>query len=85
MLTFYLHFNRIAMQRGDPNVWSIRTSKGCFHAKNVVIQVPLETVFRENGPNPRAFLKGRGNGYTCEMKFDNKWKKCFLLTAEILE
>lgn len=52
------------MQRGDPKVWSIRTSKGCFHAEKLKVEVPLETVFRpESRNNPRAFFKGVGNGY----------------------
>lgn len=64
MKTFYLHFNRIAVQRGDPKVWSIRTSKACFHASKVVVEVPLETVFKpDKKQNPKAFLKGVGNGY----------------------
>ena len=58
---FYLHFNRIAMQRGDPKVWSIRTSRGCYHAAEVQCTVPVETVFKADArSNPRAFLRGVG-------------------------
>lgn len=64
MKVFYLHFNRIAMQRKDPKVWSIRTSKGCFHAEKIVCKVPLETIYKpDSKSNPRAFFKGFGNGF----------------------
>jgi hypothetical protein len=64
---FYIHFNRIAMQRGDKRVWSIRTSKGCLHAERVICLVPLETVYKATQKNnPRAFFKGRGKGYWIE-------------------
>lgn len=68
MLTFYLHFNRNAVKQGDPKVWSIRTSKGCFHASQVIVNVPVKTIYKTKGPQPRAFLKGKGNGYVIEMK-----------------
>lgn len=81
--TFYLHFNRIAMQRGDPKVWSIRTSKGCFHAEKVVVEVPLETVFKpEKKQNPRAFFKGVGNGYWQWQGSSYGPVKVFLLTSK---
>lgn len=79
---FHLHFNKIAMQRGDPNVWSIRTSKGCFHAKQVVIQVPVQTNYvptRKN--NPRAFLTGIGHGYWATIK----GRDVFLITPHEIE
>jgi hypothetical protein len=64
---FRLHFNRIAMQRGDPKVWTIRTSAKCLHAEHIKVDVPLQTVFDPQGRQPRAFLKGFGNGYWVTM------------------
>jgi glycine/D-amino acid oxidase-like deaminating enzyme len=62
--TFHVHFNRIAAQRGDPRVWSIRTSKGCFHAKQVLITTHIQTNYvPTRKSNPRAFFSGRGFGY----------------------
>ena len=61
MRMFRLHFNKVAERRGDPLVWSVQTSAGCFHAAHVVITGRIET---ENKPerksNPRYFLAGRG-------------------------
>lgn len=57
---FYLHFNKVAERRGDPKVWSIRTSKGCFHARAVHCDVPLVTVYKAGKAQPRALLKGYG-------------------------
>jgi len=68
------------MQRKDPRVWSIQTSKGCFHAKKVKVEVPLETVFKEGGRQPRAKLKGYGNGYW----LDTSEGEVFLLTDRII-
>lgn len=53
------------MQRGDPKVWSIQTSSGCFHARKVVVEeTSLETVFKpDKRQNPRAFFKGKAHGY----------------------
>lgn len=58
---FRLHFNRIAMQRGDPRIWSLQLSGQCIHAREVICHVPLQTQYRpEKRQNPRAFLTGRG-------------------------
>jgi glycine/D-amino acid oxidase-like deaminating enzyme len=65
---FYLHFNRIAMQRKDPRVWSVRTSKGCFHAERVVVAVPVASTFRAESRQPRAFFKGMGFGTWLEVR-----------------
>jgi hypothetical protein len=77
---FYLHFNRIAMQRGDGKVWSIRTSKTCFHAEKVWVDVQLETVYKPKGQQPRAFFKGVGYGYWIER---TNGEKGMLLTNKI--
>jgi hypothetical protein len=62
-MTFKLHFNRINMQRGNPNVWTVHTSKKCIPAAVVKCYVPLETKFNPTGRQPRAFLCGEGNIY----------------------
>lgn len=58
-----IHFNRIAMQRGQPGIWTVKTSDKCHPAEKVLImrdgQVLLETVFNKDGQQPRAFFKGR--------------------------
>lgn len=55
---FKLHFNRINMQRGNPNVWTVHTSKVCIQVEQVKCYVPLETIFKKDGPQPRAYLSG---------------------------
>ena len=54
-----VHFNRIAMQRGDEHVWTVHNSLGCFQVKKVRIAAVLDTVFKPNGVQPRAYFKGR--------------------------
>lgn len=54
-----VHFNRIAMQRGEPQVWTVHNSLGCFNVTAVRILVPMETVFKPNGTQPRAKFKGK--------------------------
>jgi hypothetical protein len=67
-MVFRVHFNRVAMQRGDPAVWSVRTSKGCYHAPEIEIQVPCTTVYKPEGSQPRAFFKGRGRVFAYRNK-----------------
>lgn len=57
-LKFRLHFNRINMQRGNPNVWTVHNSRGCFQAQKVVVMVPVESVFKKDGRQPRAYFSG---------------------------
>ena len=58
---FRVHFNRIAMQRKQPEVWSVQLSDRCLHAAQVEIRVPCATVFSpEKKENPRAFFVGLG-------------------------
>ena len=54
-----VHFNRIAMQRGEPTVWTVHNSEGCFQVKEVQLRTVLNTVFKPNGVQPRAYFKGR--------------------------
>ncbi len=65
-LKFRLHFNRINMQRGNPNVWTVHTSRKCFQGDEVHIRVPLITVFKKNGPQPRAYCTGYGFVYSID-------------------
>lgn len=68
MRTFYLHFSQLAMKRGDPKVWSVITSKECLHAQEVICHVPLTTVYKPGNKNPRAFLKGKAEGWWLDGK-----------------
>lgn len=61
-MRFHIHFNRIAMQRGDAAVWSVQTSKGCYHGKEVIVNAPIRTTYKpEKRQNPRAFFSGDGD------------------------
>ena len=55
---FKLHFNRINMQRKKSTVWTVHTSSACFQVEQVKCYVPLETIFKADGPQPRAYLSG---------------------------
>jgi hypothetical protein len=58
---FRVHFNRIAMQRKQPEIWSVQLSDRCLHAAHVDILVPCATVFQpDKKENPRAFFVGLG-------------------------
>jgi phage antirepressor YoqD-like protein len=55
-----LHFNRVNMQRGNPNIWTAHNSRGCFQTKKLVImhngKILAETVFKPDAPQPRAYF-----------------------------
>jgi hypothetical protein len=53
-----VHFNRINMQRGNPNVWTVHASGVCYQVASVQINVPVHTVYNPAGPQPRAFFSG---------------------------
>lgn len=59
-----IHFNRVNMQRNDDRVWSAHTSKSCNMAEKIVVmhngKVVLETVFRPEAKQPRAYLCANG-------------------------
>ena len=57
---FRVHFNRVNMQRESELVWTIHLSDRCIPAKEVIMAVPVATVFRPNGPQPRAWFSGYG-------------------------
>jgi hypothetical protein len=61
MRKFRVHFNRQNMQRGNRNVWTAHTSQGCYQAEHIKILVPVETVYKENGRQPRAYFTGYGH------------------------
>lgn len=54
-----VHFNRCAMQRGQAHVWTVHNSLGCFQVKEVKLRTYMESVFKADGPQPRAKFKGR--------------------------
>ena len=60
-----LHFNRVNMQRGNPNVWTAHNSRGCFQAQKLTImhdgKVVAETVFAPEAKQPRAYFVTQGN------------------------
>lgn len=60
-----LHFNRVNMQRGNPNVWTAHNSRGCFQAQKLIImhdgKVVAETVFSPTAKQPRAYFSTQGN------------------------
>lgn len=55
-----LHFNRINMQRGLDTVWTIHLSDRCIAAREVVINIPINTVFKPEARQPRAWFEGKG-------------------------
>lgn len=59
--TFWLHFNRINVQRGDPDVWTVHLSDQCIQTKHVECRVTIKTVYRgATARQPRAYFKGKG-------------------------
>lgn len=57
---FRVHFNRVNMQRGLPTIWTIHLSDRCIPCTQITMNVPVTTVFRPNGPQPRAWFEGKG-------------------------
>jgi hypothetical protein len=59
-----LHFNRVNMQRGNPRVWTAKTSRACNQAEKIIVVhngiAILETVFNPDKPQPRAYFVARG-------------------------
>lgn len=60
-----VHFNRINMQRGKPEVWSAHTSRDCNPSQEVQFlyhgKVIAKTVFQPDKPqNPRAWVEAEG-------------------------
>jgi hypothetical protein len=57
--SFFAHFNRIAMQRGDKACWTVHYRGGCYPAIEIDFQVPVKTRYNPGGPQPRATLRGK--------------------------
>jgi hypothetical protein len=60
-LKFKAHFNRCNMQRGLPRVWTVHHDKTCYQVEEIEIRVPVKTVFKAEGRQPRAYLSGYGH------------------------
>jgi len=58
---FFAHFNRINMQRGNPNVWTVHFRGTCFQAQEIIFNVPSRTTFNPKGRQPRAKIAGRAH------------------------
>jgi hypothetical protein len=65
-----LHFNRVNMQRGEPEVWTAHTYKQCNQANEVVIRhngVEIgKTVYNPTSEQPRAYVEFHGNVNTID-------------------
>jgi hypothetical protein len=59
LLKFKAHFNRVNMQRGNPNVWTVHTSRACYQVTEIKSYVPMLTTFKKDGKQPRAYFSGR--------------------------
>lgn len=60
-----IHFNKQRAKKGLP--WTLHTSKACYAAAHIKVEVPTETEEKPNKPeNPRYFLVCNG---------DIKWVK----------
>jgi hypothetical protein len=59
-----LHFNRVNMARGKPEVWTASNSKACFQSQKLIVvhdgEVLLETNFAAERQQPRAYFECRG-------------------------
>ncbi len=62
---FFAHFNRIAMQQGKENCWTIHFRGACIPAAELVFNVPVKTRFLPHGRQPRATLRGRASEIIC--------------------
>lgn len=56
-----LHFNRVAMQRNQPGVWTAHTSVACHGSDEVLIMygdvLIGKTIFRPEATQPRAYVQ----------------------------
>jgi hypothetical protein len=57
---FRLHFNQNNMRRGLREVWTIHLSDACIAATEVVLNVPVTSVYRPGAAQPRAWFAGKG-------------------------
>src|SRR5260221_13730679 len=85
---FRLHFNRINMQRGKPEVWTIHLSDRCIQVSEIDVDVPLKTVFKKDGKQPRAYLAGEGSiayGFGKGKIMSNYLMSCIVRTTKYQE
>jgi hypothetical protein len=57
---FKIHFNRINMQRGNPNIWTVHWADRCIQAEEIQVNGTIATVYRPEGRQPRAWFEGKG-------------------------
>lgn len=55
---FFSHFNRVNMQRGNPNVWTVHFRGVCVQGTEVVFNCPTRTTYNPKGQQPRARIIG---------------------------
>ncbi len=56
---YLIHYNKAGSKNGEP--WTIHGSKGCFLASKVLIDAPMETVYKpDKKANPKAWLRVKG-------------------------
>jgi hypothetical protein len=58
---FFSHFNRVNMQRKDPNIWTVHFRGACYQGTNIVFNVPTFTTYNPTGTQPRAKIRGRAH------------------------
>lgn len=58
---FWLHFNRINVQRGCDDIWTVHLSDRCIQVRKAIVRVPVETIYKgATARQPRAYLRGTG-------------------------
>lgn len=58
---FWLHFNRLNVREGDPDVWTVHLSDRCIQTPYVECRVPVTTVYKgATARQPRAYMRGKG-------------------------
>ena len=55
---FFVHFNRINMQRGNPRVWTIHFRGVCYQVVDYICHVPHVSRYVFRGRQPRATIRG---------------------------
>lgn len=58
---FYFHFNRVNMQRNNPNVWTVHWGGRCIQVRQVKCNAPVDSKFNPTGRQPRAFFEGKSS------------------------
>jgi len=55
---FKAHFNRVNMQRKNPNVWTVHHKGVCHQGTGIKLHVPCTAVFKPEHTQPRAWFEG---------------------------